>query len=713
MYLEAVLVCNQYVDLLAVTVLHNLAHFDRLVVVTSDEDNDTPNLCEQFGVECIISTKMRTHEGRGIKPRRRGPFNKGAMLNDGFAVLSQRDWILVTDADIVLPENFRDHLEATELDIDLIYGCRRDNVTDLKAFIKTPGDCPRSPELDAKGKEARNIGVGYFQLFNANADTFDEREIAYNETWGHAARSDREFARGVFGKKSIKNLEWLRVLHLMPGEYRQNWKGRQATPEEIEILKQPNYSTCDVPIWVPVWKECDPDQNIDPLGLLEVGPPLVGEKGAATRKDAETAPIEESPATTSSRPPWLPPWELGKLSPSKEELEWLHNFTRKQRPANILEFGCGASTWSMRHGHSEARYLGVETHPDALAWMEHHLSGLGIRGDWEFEDYAFDFCFLDSSAPIDKKGYYRHEALIAAEPHLEDGAIVIIHDSRKRGGAKPMAHCVRSPCYKLIEEFAGRTGMAAWKYTKPSEGEWLTDYSDITLTVACTEDYFHKANYAVESLMKTKGFNGCFLQLCVGWYPNGITCGHSSQVVRVDYNGETPRERALAALVLGAAEHTETKYSFKIDAETIAVDDQPFIRKGWLDYDLVGQKWGYTRGSHMMFADAWIDGLWRAGRIKRGEFKGLRKPYIFEGDPSKPHRLKYKCPRIASGWGRLCTTQLLKEIAECHDYNRLVVPSEDSLLSAWCERLGLPWLGVNWKDRGLVHHGKFLEGRDG
>ena len=74
-FLEGVIVCWRFADLLEVTLGENLAHFDDLVVVTSHEDRQTAAVCRRHSVRCVPTD--------AIRGRWRDAFNKGAAINIG------------------------------------------------------------------------------------------------------------------------------------------------------------------------------------------------------------------------------------------------------------------------------------------------------------------------------------------------------------------------------------------------------------------------------------------------------------------------------------------------------------------------------------------------------------------------------------------------------------------------------------------------------
>jgi len=124
-HLSAVSVCvnyPQYLELCA----QNRPHFDRWLVVTTAEDERTRAVCRRHDLEPVLSRRLRENGDA---------FNKGKALNDGLDALGSCDWILLIDADILLPDNFREVLEHSALDRESIYTCRyRALCPDLAAY---------------------------------------------------------------------------------------------------------------------------------------------------------------------------------------------------------------------------------------------------------------------------------------------------------------------------------------------------------------------------------------------------------------------------------------------------------------------------------------------------------------------------------------------------------------------------------------------------
>ena len=72
MYLEAVTVCVDYSDILALTIPYNKSVIDNWVIVTSTADKKTQGLCDYHKVKCITTDVF--YESEDI-------FNKGKGVN--------------------------------------------------------------------------------------------------------------------------------------------------------------------------------------------------------------------------------------------------------------------------------------------------------------------------------------------------------------------------------------------------------------------------------------------------------------------------------------------------------------------------------------------------------------------------------------------------------------------------------------------------------
>jgi hypothetical protein len=221
MYLECVTVCVNYADFLAITLPRNKGHFDDYVVVTTAEDRETRELCEAQGVRCVLTERLGHNGAR---------FNKGCALNDGFAALARRDWVVILDADIVLPNVAREEIERHATDLRVLFSAKRRIAPTMSLWRRHEAQPDRVPLVethdDRRGFLQLGPGAtGYFVLFHAQSPPISGRWPWCSESFPDASEIDVEFAR-----RWGRYRDWLPfgVVHL--GSIRTNWSGR-VTPQ--------------------------------------------------------------------------------------------------------------------------------------------------------------------------------------------------------------------------------------------------------------------------------------------------------------------------------------------------------------------------------------------------------------------------------------------------------------------------------------------------
>ena len=213
MKIECVLVCVNYSDYLSCVIESNKKHFDNIIVVTTEKDHETIKLCNDHGVSSVLTNRLYENGDK---------FNKGKAVNDGIKNLRFNDWVLITDADMYVPDNFKDKINS--LDNECIYGTHRymcPTFNDWNKFNDTK-IINKSWQLQ---KHRLAIGVGFFQLINYNSEIMKKLSPKwYSEDFGHAGRSDRMFLRN-WPDNLRKNLK-INTVHLGSDELGKNWNGR-------------------------------------------------------------------------------------------------------------------------------------------------------------------------------------------------------------------------------------------------------------------------------------------------------------------------------------------------------------------------------------------------------------------------------------------------------------------------------------------------------
>lgn len=218
MYLEAVLVCVNYSDILQITLPRNLNFFDRINVITHNNDNETIKLCKKYNVDITITDRMYENK--------KDDFNKGKALNEGIKELTKQDWLVIIDADMTFSNNLRDELKNNIKDKNKIYGIPRYLCKTHEEWNKYLID--ESIISSWPCQKRKSIGVGYFQMTNFNNEIMKEmtkNNLWYSEGWGHCGRSDRYFYRSWPDdlRSSISNVYGI---HLGDDSFQANWRGR-------------------------------------------------------------------------------------------------------------------------------------------------------------------------------------------------------------------------------------------------------------------------------------------------------------------------------------------------------------------------------------------------------------------------------------------------------------------------------------------------------
>jgi len=220
--ITALLVSVNYSDYLEVTLPYNTKQFDQIIVLTIESDKACQDLCSKYSnVKCLVFPD-------GILKKNRKTFNKGAIINKGFEHLNETgysDWLVMTDADIIFPENFKELMHSKEKDPNILYGMKRRHCftqSVLNEYLKSLD--ANLLTVNARGIYNNMIGIGFCQIFMYEANKFTLVEST------NANTSDIRFVNDYFG--SFYNVKSLKddifVIHL--GETCKNWRGRTTKP---------------------------------------------------------------------------------------------------------------------------------------------------------------------------------------------------------------------------------------------------------------------------------------------------------------------------------------------------------------------------------------------------------------------------------------------------------------------------------------------------
>ena len=208
--IDVIIVSVNYNDFLPITLENNIKIFDNITVVTSINDEECQKICQKFNVNCVVTERMYDNGAS---------FNKGKAINEGIKSLLNPNWILLLDADIIVPETFHESFKNNYTNINSLYVCNRIMFKEYESYLDW------KYESGLKGQVSKLNGIGYFQLFNINSNCL--QRIIYSENSDNAAGSDISF-RNRFTEKVDLEIE---SIHL--GISYQNWNGRK-TPDFIK-----------------------------------------------------------------------------------------------------------------------------------------------------------------------------------------------------------------------------------------------------------------------------------------------------------------------------------------------------------------------------------------------------------------------------------------------------------------------------------------------
>ena len=200
--MNSIVVCVQFDDLLAITLPQNARHCERVLVVTSPADEATQDVVSPVPNAEVCATDAFYRHGAA--------FNKGLALEEGFDVLGREGWLLVWDADVVMP----DRMDLADVEVGSLYSPHRRMCRNIAEYHGQTDwrQWPIQGDLEH---------AGYFQLFHA-ADPLLRDRPWYGIDWRHAGGCDSDFQAKWPAQKRVRLP--FEVLHL--GVAHLNWHGR-------------------------------------------------------------------------------------------------------------------------------------------------------------------------------------------------------------------------------------------------------------------------------------------------------------------------------------------------------------------------------------------------------------------------------------------------------------------------------------------------------
>lgn len=201
--ISAITICVEYHDILDLTLGYNKSFYDRVLIVTSLTDQKTVDVCTKHDVP--VHQTNAFYEKNAI-------FNKFAAMEEGLQVLGRDGWILVHDADILIPR----HRPEFKLRIGNLYTPHR------RIWDPIPNEVPEERLWRTKRRTLANEEfAGYFQLFHGSDPVLMEKPW-FQTDWTWAGGADTFFHERWPASKKVRPP--FEVLHLGPPFT--NWAGR-------------------------------------------------------------------------------------------------------------------------------------------------------------------------------------------------------------------------------------------------------------------------------------------------------------------------------------------------------------------------------------------------------------------------------------------------------------------------------------------------------
>src|SRR5688572_2133199 len=195
MRVSGLTVSVNYADLLAKSIALWRAGLDSLTVVTDLDDTSTYDLARIH--DCNV---WRTDAFY----RNGAWFNKGLAQQAAWFMVPKDDWLLLIDADVIPPVDWRQQVEQANPQPGWLYGCFRYD----EYGSKLPDD---------------THGYGYFQFFHAS-DPLAQRHPFFDTYWEHAGNGDSFIMLRWRNEGKLAPALPLKVVH--PGGKSENWYGR-------------------------------------------------------------------------------------------------------------------------------------------------------------------------------------------------------------------------------------------------------------------------------------------------------------------------------------------------------------------------------------------------------------------------------------------------------------------------------------------------------
>lgn len=199
-----------YFDTLKYMLPINHMHFEKLYIVTHEDDINTIKFCGNFdNVEVLLYNFVNNGKR----------FDKYGAMNYAQHVMYKtypKHWYVNIDSDIILPNNFINILKKEDLNDNCIYGIVRNEVLKSSELMDKNKLLEKNKNFQSYlFRRQSNLIVGFFQMY--------KKHIYQNINFDNAAHGDINFCYSFELQKNLKNMH---CFHLGPTV--KNWNGKIA-----------------------------------------------------------------------------------------------------------------------------------------------------------------------------------------------------------------------------------------------------------------------------------------------------------------------------------------------------------------------------------------------------------------------------------------------------------------------------------------------------
>ena len=222
-------VSYNYYDTLKFMLPVNYLHFEKMYLITQEDDTETINFCKKFDNINVLFYNFKNNNHS---------FDKYGALNYAQKIAYeeyQESWYLIIDSDIILPNNFVDILLKENLNSECIYGATRNNVLNSSKLLNKPQIINKYENINLISNNILHWKnnppsiLGCFQLY--------KKKHIFHRDMNNAGWGDYYFGHDNFNL--FCNLDNILYFHL--GQYGVNWSGKV-----VSFIDDTNISVKDI-----------------------------------------------------------------------------------------------------------------------------------------------------------------------------------------------------------------------------------------------------------------------------------------------------------------------------------------------------------------------------------------------------------------------------------------------------------------------------------